>query len=167
MATYEERFPEKFEATTSSAGLLPPVTSMSDSLATSLGAKAYHHGTTYNGGNAPTVTLFSGPGSLSSVEQCDILPFQDQDGNWFARLSIRVILSTTTRTEADIAIAGIDFESEQAITASHSSSSTSTDGNCRTQSGGILRARHASASTNTYSYTAPALALTAKPTWAY
>lgn len=150
-----------------STGLMIAPTGLSDVAATMYGLKAYHHGTNYNGGNAPTITLSGGPGSLSSVEQCDIFPFQDQQGNWFANLSIRVTLSTTTRTEADIAIAGIDFEIEQAIMASHPSSSTAVHGNCRTQSGGQLRSRHGSASTNVYSYAASALALVSKPTWAY
>ena len=69
-----------------SDGLMTSPTGLSDIAATMYGLKAYHHGTTYNGGNSPTITLSGGGGSLSSVEQCDIFPFQDQQGNWFANL---------------------------------------------------------------------------------
>ena len=51
------------EATDSASGLLQPVASMSDALATTLGHKQYLHGTNYNGGNAPTV---SGAGATTS-----------------------------------------------------------------------------------------------------
>ena len=155
------------EATASTAGLLPPPTLMSDELATALGYKSYSHGTTYNGGNAPTITYASGGGSLSSVEQCEIFPYQNQTGDWFVNFSIKVTFSTQTRTEADINIAGITFVGEQVISASHTSSATAVHGNCRTEASGTIRSRHASATTNVYSYSGTALLLSSKPTWAY
>jgi len=68
-----------------------PATSMTDAEATMLGRKTYSHGTTYNGGNAPTLTV-SGL-TLAFVQLTKFIPYQTQSGVWRLRGNYR--FSTT------------------------------------------------------------------------
>lgn len=65
-------------------------TGLSDELATKLGKKVYSHGTTYNGGNAPTVS------GVSSTQVADFIPYQMQDGSW--RLKFNIVCAVTGST---------------------------------------------------------------------
>ncbi len=94
----------------SNAGTLPIVTAMSNSLATQLGLKNYVHGTTYNGGNAPTVTLSAGGGSLTTVDFSAFIPYEMQDAIWRLRFNLIVTLSSATRTQVSLDIAGVTFK---------------------------------------------------------
>lgn len=86
-------------------GLMPASNaSLSDATATRLGLKQYLHGTTYNGGNAPTVTC-STPGFV--VFRATFLPYQIQDGSWRLRFNIygngtNANISSTTITTAGV-----------------------------------------------------------------
>jgi stage V sporulation protein SpoVS len=80
---------------------------MSDALATQLGFKEYVHGTTYNGGNAPTITLASGGGSLGTVHAAKFYPYQKQDGGWRLRFNVSCGLSSTSRSSVGLDVAGI------------------------------------------------------------
>jgi hypothetical protein len=93
-------------ATISAANVGGPTT-MDDVTATRLGLKVYVHGTTYNGGNAPTLTLTAGGGSLSVVNIADFIPYQTQSGTWRMRFSVNVYLSTLSRATATLAVAGV------------------------------------------------------------
>jgi len=74
-------------------GIAPTLpTAMSNAAATALGYKVYVHGTTYNGGNAPTIS-FSGL-TLSVVDHSAFVPYQTQGGTW--RLRFNIIASTTS-----------------------------------------------------------------------
>ena len=83
-------------------------TSMSDAAATKLGLKVYSHGTTYNGGNAPTL---SGSGFVAATSS--FIPYQMQNGSW--RIKFNFNGNGTSSTFHSIAIAGITFDQNQAI----------------------------------------------------
>jgi len=85
---------------------LPP-SAMSDSQATMLGLKVYSNGTSYNGGNAPTLALFSGAGTLNSVNYSQFIPYQMQDGSWRMKFNFSVLLSFLARTAVEITINGV------------------------------------------------------------
>ena len=68
---------------------------MSDQLATQLGLKQYLHGTTYNGGNAPTITLSGYAGSFANGLVGKFIPYQTQDGGWRMKFNLFAGPSTT------------------------------------------------------------------------
>lgn len=84
-------------------------TALTDAQATALGMKAYFHGTTYNGGNAPTVSG-SGFSNLRSL----FIPYQMQDGTWRMRFNIRG--GNSNLASVSIVVNGVSFQTEyQAI----------------------------------------------------
>jgi len=62
--------------------------------ATILGFKQYYHGTTYNGGNAPTITL-SGV-TLAGTVNGTFVPYKMQDGVWRMRFNMRISPTNAT-----------------------------------------------------------------------
>lgn len=64
-------------------------TALDDATATRLGLKVYQHGTTYNGGNAPTVSGVN----VTSVTRAVFIPYQMADGTWRMKLQLRVTSS--------------------------------------------------------------------------
>lgn len=85
------------------------VGSLPDAVATEFGAKVYSHGGSYNSSLAPTVTLSAGGGSLSSVRLADFIPYRSEDGGWRMKFNVNVSLSSTSRTQIQLAIAGVSF----------------------------------------------------------
>ena len=73
---------------------------------TALGLMQYRHGTTYNGGNAPTVSYIAG-GGTATINRCVFVPYQMSDGIWRIKFNIDVSLSATTRTAVTVQINGI------------------------------------------------------------
>ena len=157
--------------TDTTSGLLVPVTSMGDAVATTLGHKQYYHGTTYNGGNAPTITLSSGGGSLSSVQLGAFIPYKLQDGTWRMRFNIVVTLSSAARTEAILAVAGVTFKNTggtpggQGVYAGEDGATTMYRA-FAAKNAGTINMYHAS-NTTAYYMTSGDVALESKPTWAY
>jgi hypothetical protein len=95
-----------------SSGLMPSTNANLDNASsTRLGLKQYLHGTTYNGGNAPTVTLTAGGGTLSSVDRAVFVPYQMQDGTWRVRINIKVTTSATARTQIQLTTSGLTYSS--------------------------------------------------------
>jgi predicted anti-sigma-YlaC factor YlaD len=84
-------------------------TGMSDAVATMLGLKSYSHGTTYNGGIAPTVTLGAGGGSISSVALSSFIPYQVQSGAWRLKFTIALNVNLVSRANLPVIIAGIVY----------------------------------------------------------
>lgn len=139
-----------------------------DITATRLGQKAYAHGTTYNGGNAPTITLDSGGGTLSSVNYSSFIPYQMQDGSWRMRFNVGVTLSSAVRTQATIRVNGVTSIATyyQGVSGcSEITTATLQYAMFEGGSGDIIVA-HASATTSIYNYSGD-VALASKPTWAY
>lgn len=153
-------------ATSTSSGLLQPPTSIEDVKATQMGLKTYAHGTNYNGGNAPTITLSSGGGTLSSIAHSAFLPYQTQSGTWRLKGQFTAVTSATARTAPVFALAGatISASYDQPVfaTANPGVGMTRT----RIQNPFSLSFDHNSISTTQY-YVSFDVELTAKPTWAY
>ena len=153
-------------ATSTSMGLLQPPTNIEDVKATQMGLKSYAHGTNYNGGIAPTITLSSGGGTLSAVNNSVFIPYQMQSGSWRLKGSFSTTVSSAVRTTAIFAVNGVTFIGDsQPIFASPS------PGNdiqrMRTiSSTNTMEVVHVSGTTTTY-YFGFDVDLTAKPTWAY
>jgi hypothetical protein len=92
-------------------GVAPAPQTLTQAQATKLGLMSYTSTGTYNGGGAPTLTLSAGGGTLSSVIRAVFLPYQTMDGNWRLKMNCAVLLSTVSRTTAQIAINGVSFNS--------------------------------------------------------
>lgn len=153
-------------ATGAAAGTLPPVTSMGDVLATQLGLKQYYHGTTYNGGNAPTVG-----GTGSTIIRGVFVPYQTQDGTWRLRFNYVLSLSTATRTNYTSTINGVVFKNVADYLQSVSVNSPPGSAQNAYQgftlpNTGTVEAYHASFSTGGYGFSGD-VELNAKPSWAY
>lgn len=88
------------------AARLPAPSAYADAEATRMGLKQYLHGTTYNGGIAPTVSYISG-GGTATINRCTFVPYQLQDGGWRVKFNIDVSLSVITRTALTVQINGI------------------------------------------------------------
>ena len=81
-------------------GLMPASNaSLSDATATRLGLKQYLHGTTYNGGNAPTVS--------GTVIRAVFSPYQTQGGSW--RLKFNICTNLTITSSPSITVNGVVF----------------------------------------------------------
>lgn len=142
---------------------------LSNAESTRLGQKAYFHGTTYNGGNAPTITLSSGGGTLSSVIRGEFIPYQMQDGTWRLRFNAGVSLSSTARTGATIAVAGVTFKNTsnffQTISGMSLQSAVTTRAyvNPNADTISVEMASH----TNTGAFYSGDVELESKPNWSY
>lgn len=133
---------------------------------TKLGIMPYSHGTTYNGGNAPTITLTAGGGTLSSVSRSKFMPYQMADSTWRLRFNFRVAVSSTSRTTAQFTIAGTVFQNgfNQAVSgfANTEIAPTSYTG----INDGTITIDHAASTTTSYHFSGD-VELESKPTWAY
>lgn len=92
---------------TFNGGLVFAASSLSDAQATILGLKQYLHGTTYNGGIAPTVTC--GQAGFA-VGRAVFVPYQMQDGSWRLKFNITSNFTSATITSVTVSIAGISFK---------------------------------------------------------
>jgi hypothetical protein len=87
------------------AGLMPSLTSqLDDSTATKLGLKQYLHGTTYSGGNAPTVTCAQ---AGFVVTRAVFVPYQMQDGTWRLRFNFAATFTSASISTINVNINGI------------------------------------------------------------
>ncbi len=142
--------------------------------ATSQGQMQYLHGTTYNdiassGVNSPTITLSSGGGTLSSVQRGLCVPYLMADGvTWRMRYQFAVTVSSTARTSAVFAIAGILAKNVSNFYQTVTGMPTSAVANNSywTFNSNLLNIDHASNTYTTY-YSSGDIELNAKPNWAY
>jgi hypothetical protein len=156
------------QVSTSSQGAFPSLTSSLDNpTATQLGLKQYLHGTTYNGGNAPTVTSLSGSGTFSVIRAL-FIPYQMQDGTWRMRLTINVTYSSTNSTVV-LLINGITFSTVANFYQSLAVMSDATSPFTASGSPGVNNSQlsgFTTAVTNGWRFSGD-VELAAKPTWAY
>jgi hypothetical protein len=138
---------------------LPAPTAMSDVVATQQGHKTYVHGTSYNGGNAPTVTGQAG----FAADVTAFIPYQMQDGKWRLRFNVR--FGQTSSTTADITIAGVTFTSISPVAVTANNSAVLSYVGRTTSGTGSIVIRSSSADTQ-FSVSGD-VELTGKPTWAY
>jgi hypothetical protein len=153
-------------ATGSQSGLLPPTTSMTDILATQLGHKTYYHGTTYNGGTAPTVTCSIGG---LTVYRGAFIPYLMQDGTWRLKFNIAIAVTSGTRTSADISVNGITSKNIsnfiQAVSLSISTNAGIAGAQILPNTDAFV-CSHASATLSGYRISGD-IELESRPTWAY
>ena len=150
-------------------GLAFTSASLSDEQATILGLKQYLHGTTYNGGIAPTVTS-----ALSgfTVSRCSFIPYQAQDGTWRLKFNIAGTYTLSTVASTTITVNGITFKNvtnyTQAVAVFINSSGAlnSTASYTNANASTIQITSSATATSNTIGVSSD-VELTAKPTWAY
>jgi len=141
---------------------------MSDQLATQLGLKQYLHGTTYNGGNAPTVACSQ---AGTTINRGLFIPYQVQDGIWRLKFNISIGFTSTSITSLPaVSTSGISFKTGvlQAVAASLGGS---TIGNFQQAwanpgAGSLFVSQTAGAATNS-AFFAGDVELDSKPTWAY
>lgn len=140
---------------------------------TKLGLMLYQHGTTYNGGIAPTITLTGGGGTLSSIGYSSFIPYQLTDGSWRMRFNFHVLVSTTSRTSSTYTINGVTFATTTggvgipvAGGSFNGAVSPSANGAYAASAASTVSATHSSGSTNEYGFSGD-VPLGSKPTWAY
>jgi hypothetical protein len=135
-----------------------------------MGLMSYAHGTTYNGGNAPTVTLTGGGGSLSTVRLAEFIPYQMADNTWRMKFNIEVTVSTVTRTSLTLSINGLTFFSTlgdgQAFAGWANNGGLGVGYAVANTNTNTLSLGHASGSTAIYTMSGD-VKLASKPTWAY
>lgn len=151
------------------SGLMPANLSLLDNAsATRLGIKSYAHGGSYNGGAAPTITLSSGGGTLSSVIASSFIPYQLQDLSWRMKFNFTVLLSSVARTSANFAVNGILAKNVSNYTQTYSSANNGNGVNSSdiAPNSNIFSLNHASVTTIRY-YAQGDIELDSKPTWAY
>ncbi len=137
--------------------------------ATRAGQMVYVHGGTYNGGGAPTITLSSGGGTLTTVNLAEFVPYQMADTNWRCKFNIAVTLSSTSRAEAVLAASGITFATSatdgQAIAVSTNGGTSIIYGLVGSNNNTIAQSFGTVATTRFYF--SGDVKLASKPTWAY
>ena len=145
-------------------------TSLDNATATRMGLKSYSHGTTYNGGNAPTISAGNAQSGLV-VNTSAFIPYQMQDGSWRLKFNFNISYTSTIYSATLVAGIGVNSSHPQAISIAPG------DGNTLATFEQIPTAVYLS-TTSTYfgnrfsvAMTKFAfsgdIALTAKPTWAY
>jgi hypothetical protein len=144
-----------------------PITSLSDVQATSMGLKQYFHGTTYNGGNAPTLAGWSGS---PSIVQGMFIPYQMNDGAWRIKGNI-CVLGFTSTDDLSLTVNGIlagVYPTYPAITTMTADIGNATTGLFRHYISGntnvfrLINTNVFSEATLTFDFP-----LNAKPNWAY
>lgn len=153
----------------SNPGLMPSLTSSLDNAtATQLGLKSYYHGTTYNGGNAPTVS--NAQAGFSHVRSV-FIPYQMQDGTW--RMKFNINFSYTSTSVANLSntnINGVVFAAEgaQAVTGATNSGTGNVGINCwASDNTNTISYYHNATYTNAKALISGDVELESKPTWAY
>lgn len=97
---------EKTAAELASEAALFDPTKMDDATATRMGFKTYEHGTTYQGGNAPTVS--SNAAGTVTIDHGLFEPYQTQSGDW--KLRFQIAVSHGADSGQQIAINGVTFK---------------------------------------------------------
>lgn len=152
-------------AKTFDGGLVFSASSLSDAQATILGLKQYLHGTTYNGGNAPTVTSAQ---SGFAVTRAIFIPYQCQDTTWRLKFNILAKFTSATVSTISCSINGITFkniaEFYQSVSAFVNGTLQQSYVNPNTSNVTIIQTSTASA---IYFSASGDVELNSKPTWAY
>jgi hypothetical protein len=141
---------------------------MDAATATRLGHYVYEHGTTYAGGNAPTVTANAGlTGSLSSVNFNQFIPYQMSDGSWRMKFTLNVSLSGDSRSSAELDLNGVTAAAHTAELDGFAEGATTTYYAWWPKNGNTMNIDLGAARTTAEYHFAGDIALASKPTWAY
>jgi hypothetical protein len=158
------------QVSTSSQGAFPSLTSsLDDATATQLGLKQYLHGTTYNGGIAPTVVIGANVTNIGTVNRAAFIPYQTQDGAWRLRMNITTSGSTSTSAIThQIGITGVVFKNitgfNQSLAWANDAATSYTVVLINTNQ--VYIAHPSSIAPTGYNFSGD-VELNAKPTWAY
>lgn len=145
------------------AGLLPASNSnLDDATATRLGLKQYLHGTTYNGGIAPTVTSAQ---AGFTVNRAVFIPYQMQDGTWRLKWNIRVNITSATLSSLSMNLNGVVFMDSWACSGLWGANAVGVRAFVNAGSNTIA-IESGSVTTSAASHSGD-VELTSKPTWAY
>lgn len=142
--------------------------SLANASSTILGQKEYFHGTTYSGGNAPTVTLISGGGTLTTVNRAVFIPYQMQSSTWRMRFNMNMTVSSTLRTGATFGINGVTFQAtvDQEVAGGVETAAALINSSNTTNNTSNVTVSHASAAGTAYLMSGD-VELASKPTWAF
>lgn len=156
----------KINATTGLAAISQDPTALSNADATRMGLKAYAHGTTYNGGNAPTLNMNVATTSLVG----EAIPYQMQDGTWRLRFNYTVHLSAGTAGQPS-GLAGLNgvvwvTTNPQAIMIEQNTNSSSYPVLSRCEGTNTITCYFNTSGVDRYALSAD-VKLASKPTWAY
>jgi len=144
-----------------SSGLMPANhANLDNASATRLGLKEYLHGTTYNGGNAPTIT---GQAGFAADARCVFIPYQMQSGTWRMRFNVR--FSQTSGTTADITVNGVTFNKVAPVAVSGNNLAAANYAGRTTDATSSIVLRSSSAD-RVFSVSSD-VELSSKPSWAY
>lgn len=140
---------------------------LDDATATQLGLKQYLHGTTYNGGNAPTVTSAQ---SGFAVVRAVFVPYQCQDGTWRLKVNLVADFTSASISAITVSINGTVFKNVtnfyQAMVGFFASGTIRNVVYVNPNNGNITVAAP-TAETTARVYISGDVELNAKPTWAY
>lgn len=150
-------------------GAFPSLTSsLDDGTATQLGLKQYLHGTTYNGGNAPTVTSAQ---AGFGIDKAVFLPYQLQNGTWRLKFNIAAFFTSFTGTSLVLNVAGITSVTTSNVNQSITASTSSGTAICPMSAYVIFNTNTFSAYFSSFTlskiFMSGDIELSAKPTWAY
>jgi hypothetical protein len=137
-----------------------------DAAATRMGLKTYSHGTTYNGGNAPTVSANNVQPGFTCTDS-HFIPYMTQGGTWRVKFNIRISLTTSQYTAT--LVNGMTPAYSQAISVSATDGTLGAFENLPyafNQSGNTAMANRLNASVANFAISGD-IALASKPTWAY
>ena len=143
------------------AGIFPALNTELDNVtATRLGLKQYLHGTTYNGGNAPTVS----GATVSSVSYGTFVPYQLHDATW--RMKFNIELTSTASSNIQPSINGVTTVAYKQAISTHSDLGVSATLCYALASSSQIRMTHSTATSSITCFSGD-IALASKPTWAY
>ena len=155
--------------TTSSAGLVPPPTLMSDELATILGKKTYSvdQSTTYNNGEVIVassihITITSSEGYM--------IPYQVQDGSWRLVVNVNVFFNTNYASNDQITFSSVTTSLTQSIlmwSGGGGGGGTSDYDRSSFEASDYFAYKFSSGTAGTGIYINGDVHIDAKPTWAY
>jgi hypothetical protein len=149
-----------------SAGLMPASNSnLDNATATRLGLKQYLHGTTYNGGNSPTVTIDQ---AGLTINRAVFTPKQRQDNSWVMQIMLNITFNSTTSAIVT-SIQGVSTPAYQQQISAGVNNDTIAFAyvNASATNTGIIRGNGSGSVANTNMRIAGEIELASKPTWAY
>ena len=148
-------------------GLVFASSSLSDAQATAMGLKQYLHGTTYNGGIAPTVTCAQ---SGFAVTRALFIPYQVNDGSWRLKFNVATTFTSATLSTLSVAVNGVTSKNitgfTQVIQAVFGNYSGPVRGTIAPNNGNLSIDVTSGVSTTGALYSGD-VELESKPTWAY
>jgi hypothetical protein len=142
----------------------PSPSNLDDVAATRAGLKSYSHGITYNGGNAPTISLTTATGL--AVQGSRFIPYQMQDGTWRMKFHWKMTHNSNTISDASVnGVTSVSF-SQGVLLEEEGAVPQARGGMYWDASSGNLVLRPGTTAVTSVSVSGD-VALASKPAWAY